>query len=412
MRIIKISVAFYLLIGLISCSSIEPVTNDDALRINLDSLQYISGESNPQAGKINPMVEPNTGKSRSPATLRGNVFNIYVNKQEYLTESGELAESEQRFYVFLDSLAYNVDNPEYEFIPEGLVQNMGIQVGMPDSTYWVESYNNPLDPPIIRQLPIETKEVNDCACGDLMINVPPCDGCEVPDIKCPFPWKERAQNRSWYFVETRFSYAYYNNQRFNPELSFIEEYPTDAGAIEVAAGYRFQDRWKNHFGLGVMYTTGQPMFSESNFESVRRPSVMLHGRYQFDEIFCLFPFLYADFGLTIDEASLYLGRISYSANIDGFLDIELCDCDEEGDIDGRLRLAQEAAADSPDVDLSIPISWGIGGGIDIPVHKYFDLSFDLGYRYVSYGDEVRLYGYAVPTRIGNGMFILRAGFTF
>lgn len=401
-----------LAIILASCASIPEQRKDDAVRLNLDSIQYLSQESQPEKGKINPLIEPNTGRSRNPNVLRGTVKTVYIDNTRYIDSLGNEGIAKSKYYVFLDSMAYNIDDPQYEYIPIGLVDNVGSKIGKPDTTYWVETYNNPLDPPSIRQLPIEERDLDDCACGDFSISIPPCDGCKVPDFTCPFPWEERAQNRSWYFAEVKGIYGFYTNRRVNEETGSIEEYQTDAGSGDIAFGYRFGDQSEAHFGLGLLFSGGMPLFAPESSNNLFRPHAMIYGRYQFDELWCMFPYLYAGFGLTIDEASLYLGRVSYDVDIDGWLGIEFCDCEEDGSIDGRLELAQRAAAESPDIDLSLPISWGIGGGFDIPVHKYFDLSFDIGYRYVSYGDEVRLYGYSVPTRVGNGMFLLRGGFTF
>jgi hypothetical protein len=414
MKPIIIILSILLTIIFTSCTSPDiQYGKDDAVRLNLDSIQYLSTEQQPEYGKINPEIEPNTGRRRNPSVLRGTVQTVYENNQKYIDSLGQEQLAITRYYVFLDSLAYGLDNPRLEYIPAGLVDNVGAKVGMPDSTFWVETYNNPLDPPKIRQLTVETKEADECACGDFAMNIPPCENCEVPDIVCPFPWEERLENRDWYFAEAKFAYAYYNNLREVENTSAVERYPTDAGQLDLAFGYRFGDPKEPHFGLGLMFSTGVPFYAPESGINESRPQLTLYGRYQFDELWCMFPFVYANFGITVDEASLYLGRISYSADIDGWLGVELCDCeDDENDIDGRLRLAQKAAAESPDVDLSIPLSWGVGAGFDIPVHKFFDLSFDIGYRYISYADEINLYGFSVPTKLGNGMFLIRGGFTF
>lgn|GEM_PF-1372630 len=396
----------------ISCTPEIQVRKDDAVRLNLDSVHYLSNDRFPKPGKINPAIEPNSGRKRNPSVLRGTVKTVYLNKQKFIDSSGTERIVESYYYVFIDSLAYSSDDIKYEYIPIGLIDNMGHKIGFPDSTFWVEKYNNPMDPPEIRQLPIEVKEIDECECGDLSISIPPCEGCKPIDISCPFPWEERAKNRNWYFLETKFTYSFYNDFRIRDESGIVEKYPTDAGSGDLTIGYRFGDQSGEHFGLGVLFSTGIPLYAPTTRERIFRPQVMLYGKYQFDELWCMFPFVYGAFGVTVDEASLYLGRVSYNLDVDGWLGLELCDCENEGSIDGRLELAQQAALKSPDIDLSLPISWGLGAGVDIPVHKYFDLSFDLGYRYVSYGDEVRLYGYSIPTRVGTGMFILRGGFAF
>ena len=68
---------------------------------------------------------------------------------------------------------------------------------------------------------------------------------------------------------------------------------------------------------------------------------------------------------------------------------------------------------SPELDISIPLSWGLGVGVDLPLTKWMSLGLDLGYRSISIGEQTRVFGFGnAPNRRQVDMFIFRAGFSF
>ena len=84
-----------------------------------------------------------------------------------------------------------------------------------------------------------------------------------------------------------------------------------------------------------------------------------------------------------------------------------CDCDANLSADAKLR--QKLAYESPNVDLDIPIALGIGTGIEFPVMQYFDLSIDLGYKYIKSGESTTLYDFKVPVAKPLSIYTLRIG---
>lgn len=373
----KKTLILLLFIVLASCSKKLP-KNDDAVRINLESIQNLD--------EFNPYIEPNTGKPRNPNTLRGNVFNI----TKVVSEDGE-----REYVVFLDNLAFGLENPDYEFIPIEVVDFQGPKLGFDKN--WFENYNNPLDHDVIRE--VETVEVVDKGCGCSKISCPTCK------FTCPFPWQARAENRSPVFVEAKAGVASYMDQ--SPfELT---QRGFDQPFGEFAAGYRFGDRKKAHFALGLSYFTGILTYENLTGNLLNRDALMLYGKYQFNEWNCVFPYVYSQIGASLDVNSLYMGRLALSTRLKGMFKYE-CDCEAELDADAKLR--REIAFKSPDIDLSIPISLGFGFGVDIPANKYFDVSIDLGYKYMKIGESTTVFEFKMPVARPMSIYTLRIGVNF
>jgi hypothetical protein len=109
---------------------------------------------------------------------------------------------------------------------------------------------------------------------------------------------------------------------------------------------------------------------------------------------CMKPYVYNELGLAFDAASL--AALSMSL---GF------ECDE---CSARIRDAQTNG--EIDMNWSLPISYGFGVGIDIPVMKNMDIEIDLGYRDIAVGDSYSLLGFNnVPGTRRMGTFQLRLG---
>lgn len=366
-----------LLLVLASCSKKLP-KNDDAVRIKLDSIQNLE--------EFNPFVEPNTGKQRNPSTLRGNVYNI----TKVVTEEGY-----KEYVVFLDNLAFGIDNPNYEFIPIEVVDLQGPKIGFDKN--WFENYNNPLDHDVIRE--VDTVKVIDNGCGCSKISCPSCQ------ITCPFPWQSRAENRSPIFVEAKVGIASYMDQS---PLELTQR-GFDQPFGEFSSGYRFGDRTKAHFALGLSYFTGILTYENLNGDLLNRDALMLYGKYQFNEWNCVFPYIYSQIGASLDVNSLYMGRLAIATRLKGMFNYD-CDCD--ADLDADLKLKKDIAFESPEVDLSIPISLGFGMGVDIPANKYFDISIDLGYKYMKIGETTTVFNFKMPVARPISIYTLRLGVNF
>ncbi len=359
----------------ISCSSTKQVYNDDAVRIKIDSVQNLE--------KFNPYIEPNTGVQRNPSTLRGNVFNI----TRFVNEAGEPKE----YVTFLDSLAFKLADPQYEYIPIEFIDLQGPKLGV--GRNWFENYNNPLDNDVIREVDTLETEGNGCGCGKLV-----CPEC---NLTCVFPWQERANNRSVIFGEINAGIASYESKNTvsNQEKGF------DVFFQEYSAGYRFGDITKAHFGLGLSYFSGVDAFQVDG-SLLTRDALMLYGKYTFDEWNCVFPYVYGQIGAAIDVNSLYMGKLALANKMKVWFNYD-CDCDANLSADAKLR--QKLAYESPNVDLDIPIALGIGTGIEFPVMQYFDLSIDLGYKYIKSGESTTLYDFKVPVAKPLSIYTLRIG---
>jgi hypothetical protein len=255
-----------------------------------------------------------------------------------------------------------------------------------DSMFYVENYNNPLNFRMIREIPIisssktfstekKTDSIplpKDCGCQPLELDF------NGPKIDCP------SRIFSDYLIEAKIGYA-----AFTDKLDQISKMKgTDANFAELVLAYRYGD--KKQWALGLAYSSGVPLANQFSGERITRPIIMLHGKKTFDRFLCLFPFTYAQFGVALDKLTLDLGKISLSE-----------------DCSNKLKLVD------PGLDLSIPLSYGFGFGLDIPVVPYMDLSIDLGYRSLAFGESRILGGFSnVPTQRRVNMLLLRFGVSF
>lgn len=214
--------------------------------------------------------------------------------------------------------------------------------------------------------------------------------------------------------------------------------------FDIAAGVRLgqSKRW----GLGVIYSTGVRTYYEINDSLIRRPSVNLYARYDlsrdvkkfktrkietnnewitydtihtktydccydsiiiierincelFDKSYekeytiekrpCINTFIYGLLGFSIDKFS-----------------IDLIETNFNDDCKRRIELYL------PSVDISIPLNYGIGIGIEYPLTSYMDLSLDLGFRSIAYGNKFLGGGVLIPTLSRVNSVILRLGIVF
>ena len=97
---------------------------------------------------------------------------------------------------------------------------------------------------------------------------------------------------------------------------------------------------------------------------------MLHLRKSFDPLACcIVPFLYGQFGLTVDGLSLNL-----------FKTVTCTDC--------------KSKVNLPGLDLSLPLSYTIGTGIDFPILPFMDISMDIAFRSIGFGESQVLGGFS------------------
>lgn len=383
-----------LAIILASCSS-PVVLQDDAVDIRYEKYKKDLEKNDSLIEQFDPNIIPGTDQLRNPSTLRGHIYHIAVIEEKDQTTDSSIV---QEYAVFLDSAHFGKNEDLVEYIPLEYVALPKPPIADSNS-YWVAQYNNPKLHSEIRELDIKNINLSSCGCKD------PSFPSLNASLSCPFVWEERKAGRSRIFAEA------------NGGISIFENYDRDlrqnVGAEnltgEFVLGWRFGDYQNEHFALGLSYFTGIPQFSRSAGEDINREALMLHGKYTFDIIHkyvCMFPYIYGQFGMAVDVNSLYVGRLGFAQDFDGFLGID-CDCELDGEAD--LEYRQELVYDSPQADFDIPLSFGFGAGVEMSVWKYLDLSIDLNYKFVQYGDRITLFGLDAPKIENMSVVSLRFG---
>lgn len=353
-----------------SCSTMKH--QDDAIRIKPEA-----------ADKYR--FHPFTNEKRDGHTLRGTVIKVQVTSIADSCYEGEPASFVSRSSViFLDSLAET--NEEIELIPLEDIILVGRIEGIPRNKYnninIFENFNNPEEFEALRSVPVDSSKIDTCKKR--------CDcqqfGVDMPGIAFKLECIKRQFD--WFFVELRGGYAVYAD-----EMTNVPEYGREGWLGEIALGIRFGGL--KEWGAGLALSSGVPVYNSFDDTDLLRPMAMLHIRYQSpDDRFlglCMRPFAYGQLGMSIDNMTVDLFNISMND-----------DCQNRID------------ADIPYIDFDLPISWGIGLGLDIPVAPFLDLSVDAGLRSLSFGESVDgVDGYDnVPTRRSLNMFLLRFGLTY
>ena len=368
-------IIFGLSLLLSSCSSFNRY--DDAVRIKSDSAyKYIQN--------------PVTKELRQGSTLRGTVLKVNVvsvpNSCPVTDTTGFTSDTT---ILFLDK---DLDpKPEnYEKVPIEDIVLISDVVDLEPNEYnninLFENFNDPQRLRNVREVPVNSIIIDTCCvCScipwdyDLNFNI---------NLNCP------KRDFFWWFIAPRAGYAVYM------DLSNLStEVARTSYMFELTSGVRFGG--KKEWAVGLTYSTGIKAFDSFKAEDVLRPVVLLYGRYQSpSESFlgqCIRPYIFGEFGMTIDELSIALPRFQLSESCRN------CRKFIEGlKADGLL----------PEVDLGLPISFSIGAGIDIPFSKYFDLSFDIAFRSLGVGESVEAVGFEnIPSLRRINMMIVRMGFT-
>jgi hypothetical protein len=358
------------------------------------------------AVRIKPQKEaayqrtPVTNEPRDGRTLRGTVIEVQIAPRP---TSPEMIDTT---FLFLDAKLPDKEK-SYERIPLDDVERVSALFSLPPDTLYnnvnvVESFNTTEQIPTLRRVPVRdyTPYLAKRSAGDSSAASPKEDcGCLPLDLSIPFPDLECAhRDYAWYFVELRGVYSTYNDQPTR-----TTEQGKDAYLAEVAAGFRFgaADEW----GVGVLYSSGIGSYDSYTSALVRRPLVLLHARYQtpgpvtnFLGI-CMKPFVYGEFGATIDKATVNLMKLNLSSTTE---------CGECGEMINDLNASGELG----NLDLSMPLSFGLGLGVDVPVASFMDVSTDIGWRSIGIGENAQLGGWVVPSLRRLNTFFFRAGLTF
>ncbi|MFP4370177.1 MAG: hypothetical protein ACLFR2_11400 [Candidatus Kapaibacterium sp.] len=366
-------------IALGSCTSIK--RHDDAVRIKPDSF-----------GKY--LVHPETGELRDGTTLKGTVLGLeVVSKPDSCPVVETTPYSRDTYILFLDEKAEaekkNIERIEIDDI-ELVGQMFDQEKNQYNNINLFENYNDPTEMRGLRAVSVDSLMIdtcNPCNCTPWSFGMD-LDLSLALNIKCP------EREFGMFFLELRGGYALYSDFRTVNDETGIDSY-----FGEIATGFRFGD--KRQWGLGLAYFSGVPMHNSYTSKLVNRPVALFHGRYSHPEEkflgLCARPYYYGQFGISIDELSIDLMEFKYSTGCEN--------CKE---------YIKELGADGvvPEIDLSLPISFGLGAGLEIPVNKYADLAIDMGFRSIAFGEAAPIAGFSnVPTNRRIYMFLFRLGLT-
>lgn len=391
---IILGLLFIIILG--GCSTIPRY--DDAIRIRKDSAHKY------EVYPFNPSI------IRSGNTLRGTVIKV-----ETFLVPDTCPVSERTSYkatnrvVFLDTKSPNLNYVEY--IPFEDIDFIGPKFGEPINAF--ENFNFPLEPKKFRYVSWDTitQECVDCGCTPLTL------AFRLPTLQCP------TRYCNWYFIEARGGYT-----TFSDKSEARTTVWNDAFFGEVAGGIRFGNQ--RQFGIGVMISSGVPIYNQFTAKQVRRPLALIHFRWDpfrncvrqsrseqvrlietensrnetslveenkgKEDLFptferCFSPYFFAQTGLPLDKASIDLVKFNLNP-----------DCKD------KIR----ASAPYLDIDY-LPITFTIGAGLDFPINSLLDFSIDIGFRSYAFGETQTILGYSnVPSYRRINMFFIRTGITF
>jgi hypothetical protein len=361
----------------ISCSStkVRKQRSDDAVRIkpeyrNLKEYKFVN--------KSGEQIR------RNEAVLRGEVVKIIKKVSDDTLNKKVNVVSE---LLFIDSLLFDEENPKVQRIPLEHIDLVGNKPEVALGDNWFENFNDPLNSKAIRQVPLDSSYSiirRDPTKPDNPIIEEKQNDCNCEPFSLDYDIGIECIKRKYddYFAELRFAYGAFTNL-----ASEFAAPKSQTGYLgEIATGFRFGE--ENKWGLGLAYGTGVALSNTIDETKVQRPWLLLHLRKNFDRWLCMSPFVYTQVGMTIDDLTF-----------DAFKIATCQDC--------------KTKVNDPNLSFSIPISYGFGFGLDIPIMESLDISFDLGYKRLNFGDYARASGFInVPISRNTNLFLLRVGVTY
>ena len=338
------------------------VQSDDAIRIKADSVYQYIGD-----------------KASDFKTLRGAVRNVTIEttKEKYC----------------LDSISYKYDttvvlyNTEFKKLYRIPISHIEIKPELAplntfnNDEFYVESYNNIDVIPHLRKVPIERNEKTELYCYP---------GC---------------RHYSLVFVELRLLGSFYPDFR-QPNTSIYRAGYGEEAVFGVRMGA------SKDWGLGLAFSSGVQAVNSFDPNSKTpdfHPSVSLHLRYQPTEMpwkliwFCGKPFLYAQYGLSVDNSSIELAKAILSPSSTAWY------------VNLKNNPAYQCLGNPVTTGvLGMPTAIAIGTGLDVWLLPSMDFSIDLSYRSQSFAEVRNLAGigdvYQMRT-VSPALFV-RMGITF
>ncbi|MCX7880111.1 MAG: hypothetical protein N2517_05575 [Ignavibacteria bacterium] len=375
------------------CSTFK--RTDDAIRIKPDSsYKYYSHPFSPNI-------------VRKGNALRGSIIRLETVIFPDTCIAGSARNyKEQSRAVFLDAMSPNLNY--VEFIPFEDIDFIGPKFGQPFNTF--ETYNYPLEPKRFRYVDWDTIKLKckECTCTPFGFRLPQLS------LKCPL------KSCQWYFLEIRAGYTTYRDY-----LTPTTKHWKEAFLGEVAAGIRFGNN--RQYGIGLMLSTGVPIYNSFTSEDIQRPLALLHFRWDptrkcvsertekglalgskypcpdcpeeyivnnqdIDIGQCVSPFFFIESGIPFDRISLDLFKLNFSS--------------------ANCKQKIKAAAPYLKIDY-VPITFTIGGGLDFHLSSTLDFSIDIGWRNYAFGENQAILGFSnVPSYRRINLFFVRTGITF
>ncbi|HRP01444.1 MAG TPA: hypothetical protein PLE30_02240 [Candidatus Kapabacteria bacterium] len=413
------------IVALIASCSSQQVQRDDAVRIK----KGIESKYN---------SNPNLPIIRNGNTLRGEVLKIQVEIKPDSCPINEFTHfTTTPYLLFIDSSVKNTR--KIETIPLSDIDLIGSKLDIPKNKYnninYFETYNNPLLPLEIREVPVDTVVLDcdptPCPCSEVNIAVP-CLTC----IDCP----ERTMTNL--FLSFKAGLAFYDDTDKYGNLSSRED-----ALLDVAVGYRWGQ--SKRYALGLIYSSGVQTMNMYDTSLVLRSALNLYGRYDllrtrrekaeeniskiklspniiYDTVYtynkeldqnimtivtkvntdynaiikelenvelieersCFNPFIYGLLGLSIDKLSIDLLNINLNK-----------DC-------------QDQIPNLPNIDFSLPLNYGFGIGVEYPLSRYLDLSADIGFRSIAYANNIISSGMILPINQRTNSIVFRIGLVY
>ncbi len=338
---------------------------------------------------------PITGALRDGRTLHGKVVEVVIAPNIHAPQKIDTS------VIFLAN--GSEDTPEsYETIPFEDIEPVGRMFNMPRNTYnnvnYFEYYNITGEVRELREVPVRISSTSIGSEG-----LGGSGGSRNFDQKCncePFNVSFKCPSRDYssVFIEAHGVYTIFSDK----PSAYIDRGLTSWEA-EIAVGYRLGPN--REWGIGLAYSTGIPIFNISDGVEIARPLMLGHLRYNLGKGsmgllgFCARPFFYAQGGIALDKATINLTRINLSPN-----DCSTCN---------QLIQKLSATGQLPEADFSMPITFGFGIGLDIPLFSELDVSASIGWRSLAIADEIPLAGFTnVPSNRRVNMIRLGLGLTF
>ncbi len=409
----------------VGCASVDtkPETSsiEDAVRIRPEAAhRYVQLAS--------------TAANRDGRTLRGVVSHVLIMVDTLGNPVDTVWAYRDKFDSTLSETRIAIPLRDIELLPTIFPD---IKTGDYKGINLVESYHVTKNIPSIREIPVERSDAPKRDCD-----------CEPFSISMALGIKLRCYDRDY----TRFTTSALGRASAYTDGNAVLQAGKLAYGGDLVMGYRLGEdmRWM----LGLTVSSGLPTVNAGDIaptlttltglvETVR-PLALLTGRYYFqplnqsealkdkerpyvyigatvgeqqptpaeeelrrlranDSWFkavfgCIKPYMYGEFGMALDAlttgaASLALGGVQCS------------EC--------TASLQNAKANGSLNVNWSIPVSFGLGVGINVPIAPFLDLEIDLGYRNIAVGDGYSLLGFTnVPDVRRLQSFQLRFGLLY